>query len=76
MNEDLKIRVRLFLEKMDWEGGLSGALEYGLQPDEDFPEEFKRKWAEVAAALNELEFMIDDLYEQSATEKTLEEHLR
>lgn len=42
-------------EKIDWEGGIVEAVEYGLQPDEMPSESLRAAWQTLVDALQEAE---------------------
>ena len=45
------------LSKIDWEGGITGILEYGERDIEDYdvPDDLKEAWADMAEAYAEFE---------------------
>jgi hypothetical protein len=51
------------LGKIEWEGGLGAAMEYGLHDVEDYdvPDEVKELWEEAATMYCEWEALADEL---------------
>ena len=49
------------LEKIDWEEGISGAVENGLTDIEDYdvPEDLKDAWEEMAASIHTVSRLLD-----------------
>lgn len=48
MSDNGKYNLEDFVSKIDWEGGLDGALSYGLTTsDYEIPKEIQDKWAEL-----------------------------
>ena len=41
-------------DKIDWEGGVIGALEWGLDPG-DIPERYRAEWREIAQLYHQLD---------------------
>lgn len=48
-------------DKIDWEGGICGALDWGLTSD-DIPAEFRTEWTAIAALYEKLDALCADLY--------------
>lgn len=55
-----------FAAKVDHEGGIFGALEYGLKPDDLPPGELKELWSEIYAVFWEDDFqeLLDDIRDE------------
>lgn len=50
-----------FLAKIDWEGGVYGALDYGLTAaDYDLPKDVADKWLEIRELFTDLEELVHD----------------
>jgi hypothetical protein len=51
-----------FLGKIDWEGGVVDALEYGLTTERypNLPQRLRDKWVELREAWNEFAPLIDE----------------
>ncbi|APC46374.1 hypothetical protein HWB05_gp112 [Streptomyces phage BRock] len=58
-----KYNLEDFVGKIDWEGGLVGALEYGLSTDDyDIPEDVAEKWEEIVEYFDEFESLSSDFW--------------
>lgn len=58
-NQDLED----FVGKIDWEGGLTSALDYGLQTkDYELPEDVAEKWDEIQDAYAEIESLSGEFW--------------
>lgn len=52
-----------FVDKIDWEGGIYGALEYGLKSrDYDLPKEVEDQWSELRDLFNDMEDLVADFW--------------
>lgn len=52
-----------FVGKIDWEGGLTGALEYGLSTDDyELPEDVAEKWDEIVEYFDEFESLSGEFW--------------
>lgn len=52
-----------FIGKVDWEGGVTGALEYGLSSDDyDIPDDVAEKWDEIRDVFSDLDSLIGEFY--------------
>lgn len=50
-----------FLSKIDWEGGVYGALEYGLTVgDYELPQQIIDKWNEIRDMFNEISDLVNE----------------
>lgn len=48
--------------KIDWEGGYSSAIEYGIDIDDyDVPEDLKEKWEEMVSLYSEYATVADEV---------------
>lgn len=68
--------INEFLGKVSWEGGVTGAIEYGLRADEDLTAEVKESnpefvklWDTAAEALTKLQSFIDANFEMEEMEE-------
>lgn len=61
--------------KCDWEGGIFGALEYGIKTDEIEDQNIKQLWAKLEILYNEMEPTIAELQDifDNAMENSVEE---
>jgi len=52
------------LGKIEWEGGISSVLEYGIRDVEDYdlPDELKEAWEEMADCYGEFELLEEAVY--------------
>lgn len=55
-----------FANKIEWEGGVVGALDYGLRasdldPDEPDSAELRQTWAELEDKYSDVAVLVDDL---------------
>lgn len=58
--------VNDFISKIDWEGGVYGALEYGLTTrDYALPKHIKDKWNEIREQFADLDELVQDWYEET-----------
>lgn len=55
--------------KIDWEGGVLPALEYGIRDDDIDDEELAESWAELSASYADLEDSIY-IFEEALSEKS------
>lgn len=61
--DDGLYNIHDFLGKIDWEGGLYSALEYGLSTrDYDLPKDVQDAWEEVRYAFSEMQELVDDFW--------------
>lgn len=49
-------------DKIDWEGGVIGALEWGLDP-EDIPEQYRAEWRIIAELYQRLDEQCTAFYD-------------
>ena len=55
-----------FVSKIDWEGGIYGALEYGLTPSGyDLPQNVVDAWWEIREVYESMEPLIEDFWRLS-----------
>lgn len=54
-----KLNQALLAQKIRWEGGLIGALSYGIHADDIEDPELARLWAELERLYNELEPLLE-----------------
>lgn len=58
-----KYNLEDFVGKIDWEGGLTGALDYGLSTDDyDIPEDVAEKWDEITEFFDEFESLSGEFW--------------
>lgn len=52
------------LSKIDWEGGITGVLDYGMRDIDnyDVPDSLKDAWADMVAVYAEFEGCMEDVY--------------
>ena len=52
------------LSKIDWEGGITGVLDYGMRDIDnyDVPDSLKDVWADMVAVYAEFEGCMEDVY--------------
>lgn len=52
------------LSKIDWEGGIPAVLDYGMRDIEEYdvPDSLKEVWEDMAAAYEEFESCMEDVY--------------
>lgn len=52
-----------FVGKIDWEGGVTSALEYGLESDDyEIPDDVAEKWDEIRDVFGDLDNLIGEFY--------------
>ncbi len=52
-----------FVGKIDWEGGVTSALEYGLESDDyNIPDDVAEKWDEIRDVFGDLDNLIGEFY--------------
>jgi hypothetical protein len=57
----MKYNIHDFLSKIDYEGGVYGALDYGLTVAEyDLPQNIVDKWKEIGELFTDLEELVRD----------------
>lgn len=67
MSDEGKWDLADFVQKIDSEGGLDGALSYGLTTvDYDLPKEIKDKWAELQEIHTDFEDVASELWSLAA----------
>lgn len=55
-----------FISKIDWEGGVYSALEYGLKTnDYDLPKHLVDTWNEIRDLFEDLDTLVQDWYRES-----------
>jgi hypothetical protein len=59
----MQTEIRNFLEKIDYEGGAYGALDYGLRA-EDYvlPKDLVDSWEEIRSMFRELDSAVEEFY--------------
>lgn len=52
------------LSKIDWEGGITSVLDWGMRniDDYDVPETLKEAWADMVSVYEEFEGVMEDVY--------------
>lgn len=64
MSEETNEELERFVGKIDYEGGIYGALEYGLtQSGYELPKEVADQWTEIVDAFGEVESMVAEFWE-------------
>lgn len=55
-----------FIGKIDWEGGVYGSLEYGLDTrDYELPKHLVDMWNEIRDSFSELDTLVQEWYRES-----------
>jgi hypothetical protein len=61
-----EMNIHDFLGKIDWEGGVYEALQYGLKTNEyDLPQHLVDAWNEIRDAFDDIEDLVADWNEEA-----------
>jgi hypothetical protein len=61
-----KYNIHDFISKIDWEGGVYGALEYGLTArDYDLPKHLVDSWNEIRELFEDIDSLVSEWYRES-----------